>query len=377
MSNKETGLEQDLEDLEKEAEREIEDKKPGTRRSKKKTALLFLIFTAFIAAVVIYTAVNEFSNKPPEKLGFVFGPENYALIAAGFGCMFLTLAIETVKYLLMMKALGERVSIRVAFETAALGKYYDNITPSGIGGQPFQIYNIHKAGYSNGVSAAMPLTAFLTMQSGFIVLAILVFIFKGDVVSNTLMKIPAYIGVVTYSIVPGAIIIFTISERAGTALVGFVVRLGAKIRLIKRPERMKDSLLSTMREYRASVKMINSKRGLMPLLFVLSFFYQVATCSIAYFVLRAYNGTTGYIDVIAMTVFVYCSITFIPTPGNSGAAEGSFYIIFSELDPTGLFWSMLIWRVICYYAYIAVGFIIYGIKGIEAKIKESKNEGKP
>lgn len=372
--NETTDSQKDLEELELSAEQSLSEEKTVRKQKRKTRIILFLLFLLFVAAVVIYTAVHEFSNKPPEKLGFVFGWKNYAFIAAGFLCMTLTLVIETVKYILMMKALGGKVSVKAAFETAALGKCYDNITPSGIGGQPFQIYNIHRHGYSAGISAAMPLTAFLMMQFGFVFLAILVFLFKGDAVTTLAIRIPAYIGAVTYSLLPIGIVIFTVSERAGSFLLDKIIRFGAKIRIIRKPEKISGSLMKTLKDYRASILMISRKRGLLPLLFVLSFAFQVATCSIPYFVLRAFNGTAPFLDVLAMTVFVYCSITFIPTPGNSGAAEGSFYIVFSQLDPTGLFWSMLIWRVICYYSYIAIGFAIYGAMGIRSWARKKKEE---
>ena len=372
MSRPETDeINTELEELERASEQSVlqgDEKKP----KKKTKVILFLAFLLFVALVVIITAVHEFGNKPPEKLGFAFGWKNYALIGAGFACMAATLAIETLKYVLMMKTLGVKVSVRAAFETAALGKYYDNITPSGIGGQPFQIYNIHKYGYSAGISAAMPLTAFLTMQSGFVLLAVLVFLFKGNAVESLAIRIPAYIGAVTYSILPVLIVIFTISENAGTSLIRGIIRLGTKLKIVKKPEETTSSLLKTLREYRAGVSMLSRNRAVFILLFGLSFVFQTATCSIPFFVLHAYNGTAPFLDVLAMTVFVYCSITIIPTPGNSGAAEGSFYIVFSQLDPTGLFWSMLIWRVICYYSYIVIGFCIYGVKGVSVWNQKKK-----
>ena len=366
--------EEPLEEAIRSVENETEPPKPGNKRGKKTKFLLFLLFMLIVGAVVLYTAVHEFGNKPPEKLGFAFGPYNYMMIGLGFGCMILTLVFEALKYLLMMKTLGVKISLRAAFETSALGRYYDNITPSGIGGQPFQIYNMHKHGYSGGVSAAMPLTAFLTMQLGFVFLAVLVFIFRGEVVSLLGIRITAYCGAVMYSLLPLLIILFTISERSATKILRGCLRLGHKVHLVKNPEKRMESLVETLKEYRSSVILLSRRKGVLPLLFALSFFYQVSVASIPYFVLRAYNGSSGYFDILAMTMFIYCTITFIPTPGNSGAAEGSFYLIFSQLDPTGLFWSMLIWRVICYYSYIVIGFLIYGVNGVRARIRRKKGE---
>ena len=85
------------------------------------------------------------------------------------------LAAETGKLLLMMRRLGERVSLRAALETAALGRYYDCVTPSGAGGQPFQIWYLRAGGYSAGAAAAMPLLGFFTRQTGLVILTLGVF----------------------------------------------------------------------------------------------------------------------------------------------------------------------------------------------------------
>ena len=138
------------------------------------------LFVALNAVVLYFTAKDDFS-KPP-KLTQTFGFTNILFILGGILCLVIVLMAETFKYMLMMKHLNEKVSFRVAFETAALGKYYDCITPSGAGGQPFQIYHLHSNGYSDGAASAMPLSGFFTMQFGFVFLAILVFIFHNNAI---------------------------------------------------------------------------------------------------------------------------------------------------------------------------------------------------
>ena len=46
------------------------------------------------------------------------------------------------------------------------------ITLSGAGGQPFQILWLHRHGYSDGASSAMTISGYITMQAGFILLAL-------------------------------------------------------------------------------------------------------------------------------------------------------------------------------------------------------------
>ena len=52
-------------------------------------------------------------------------------------------------------------------------------------------------------------------------------------------------------------------------------------------------------------------------------------------------------------------LTHIPTPGNSGAADLSFYVLFSTgLTTAGLaFPAMVVWRILSFYSLIIIGFI--------------------
>jgi len=346
---------------------------PGTaveRKKRKRSRIIWIIIFVIVnGAVITYTALQEFSGTRP-KLGWKFGFSNVMLIVAGFACLFTALLCETLKYVVMMKDLGEKVSFRTAFETAALGKYYDSITPSGAGGQPFQIYHMHKHGYSTGASAAMPLAGFMFMQLAFVFLALIVFVFMGRTIDAVAYRITAYVGAVCYSIVPFFIILFAISDKLVQKIVLFIMRIGGKLRLIKNVEERTSSIVSTLEEYHVSLKLIARKRGLIVKLSILSIIYQVAICSIPFFVLHAYNGTGSYPELFAMTVYIYSAITIIPTPGNSGAAEGSFYMIFSRLDSSGLFWGMLIWRLICYYTFIIIGILIYGYNALTGHFRK-------
>ena len=195
-------------------------------------------------------------------------------------------------------------------------------------------------------------TSSLSVTAG---LAIVVFVFNGDATDIAAIKVSAYVGLVFYAIIPGFIILFSISQKTASKILMFVIRLGAKIRIVKNPEATTASVLKSLGEYHQSMLLISRNKTTAVKLLVLSVFYQVALCSIPFFVLHAYNGGGSYFDILTMTVFIYCAITIIPTPGNSGAAEGSFYIIFSALDSSSLFWAMLIWRLICYYSFILIG----------------------
>ena len=118
-----------------EFEEEIPD---APEKPKSKNKLLkrigIILFVLLNAAVIYFTASSEFSKKAPPPIKFSF--TNILFLLGGILCLIVVLGSETLKYMIMMRHLGEKVSFRHAFSTAALGKYYDCITPSGATASP-------------------------------------------------------------------------------------------------------------------------------------------------------------------------------------------------------------------------------------------------
>jgi uncharacterized membrane protein YbhN (UPF0104 family) len=99
-----------------------------------------------------------------------------------------------------------------------------------------------------------------------------------------------------------------------------------------------------------------------------------------FFVLRAFGSSEYFIDTLTKTAYIYAGIAYIPTPGNAGAAEGTFYTIFRDLN-SNTFWGMAIWRFLTYYLFLLLGVGVYGYNALAPKIrkrigKEEKNDEK-
>lgn len=324
-----------------------------------------ILFVLLNAAVIYFTASSEFSKKAPPPIKFSF--TNILFLLGGILCLIVVLGSETLKYMIMMRHLGEKVSFRHAFSTAALGKYYDCITPSGAGGQPFQIYYLHSQGYSGGASSAMPLSGFFTMQFGFVILCLFAFIFGNSAMNatgQTGIKITAYFGAIAYTVVPVMIIISGVAPKIAMRIVAFFVRIGAALHIVKKPNHTIMKSVRSLNNYSVSIKRITKDKGLLTKLLILSTIFQLAMCSMPFFAVRTFDGDLNYFDALFMCIFIQAAISLIPTPGNAGAAEGSFYIVFSSLGTAGTFWAMLIWRFLCYYSFIVIGVLIYGFNAV-------------
>ena len=351
------------------------------KRKKNHKLLYSLSFVAINVGIIAYIAIREFGAGAKSEVGIAQIHFNgwYLFVAAA--CFGTALLMETLKYAAMIRETEGRPDPHGAFECAALGKYYDNITPSGAGGQPFQVLYLKKRGYSTGTSAALPIAGFIMLQMAFVALALLVFVFNGSVANDVpAIRITAYVGLAFYLFVPVCIILFSIMPKTLGHLINGVVKLLYRLHAVKDYDKAVAGVFESLTGYCESLQLLSKKSHLLGKTFLYSVIYQVAILSIPFFVLRAFGGTNGWLSVFSLVVYIYAAITVIPTPGNSGAAEGSFYAVFASLTGGNLFWAVLIWRLLCYYSWLILGLVLLGLRSLHIKKKPLKHpvsEGAP
>ena len=345
-------------------------------RASVKKRLLTLSFILLNIAVILYTAISEFSDGGNASR-FEDVTIRYELLLPALLCCLGALMLEVVKYLVMMKKTCGFVRVRLATESVLLGRYYDNITPFGSGGQPFQIYYLNKAGIGGAPSATLPVVGFLSMQYAFILLAIVSLFGLGHMIGSDFIRISAYVGLGFYALVPTVVLAFTFFPNVTSRILGGMLTLLAKLRILKRRDELAERLFRSISHYSTCVRSLLHSGWLVVLVMLLSVLYQMALCSIPYFVLHAFGGTTDFLTCFVTTVAIYAAITFIPTPGNAGAAETSFYQVFSSLAGGRVFWAMLVWRFFTYYIFIFFGIFTYIERWLTAKRSSASAEQAP
>lgn len=329
-----------------------------------KRPLLTILFICINIIVIALTAFSEFGNRDNAIKLSEAEINWYWLLPA---VLFFTIAIilEISKYALMLKKThslpkGSSISARkISRRTVLIGRYYDNITPAAIGGQPFQIYYMNKSGVSGGFATTVPIFGMISGQIGFLLIAVLTFLFGSLTINNATLVATACFGLFFYAVWPIMAMVATFLPKTTTEIITLGVRLLAKLHLIKDKDRAIKKAESGVNEYASCVKAVLKIPGLFITTIILSVVFHLLICSLPFFILTAFGGHVDFIPCFTTTVAVAAAIYFIPTPGNAGAAEGTFYLVFSALASGYVFWAMLVWRFFSYYIYIIMGAITY------------------
>lgn len=354
-----------------------------TKEKKKKSTKkiwLTLIFIAINIAVIAITAFNEFGNSEnAAKLSDV--KMNFWYLIPAFVAFALAIFLEIYKLnLSMKKTCGKEVknSWKHARRTYLIGRYYDNITPAAIGGQPFQIYYMNKnANIKGGLATTIPIISMISGQIGFLIIAIACLLFGSMTTTNATLIAAACFGLAFYAFWPIAVLAATFLPKATSEIITLGIRFLAKIHIIKDRDKAIEKADKGVEEYAKCIKMILKTRGLFLRTILISVVFHILISSIPFFVLTAFGASIDFLPCFVSVVAVTSAVYFVPTPGNAGAAEGTFYAVFSALSSGYIFWAMLIWRFFSYYIYIIMGGIAYLRMYIEKKRRKKSPKTEP
>lgn len=265
----------------------------------------------------------------------------------------------------MLNRLGHSLKVNL------IGKFYDNVTPFAVGGQPMQIYYLHKrANYSGGEASAVVLVKYFFNMTSMCLVSLLVMACNTHVLgaievdwARILIHVAAWVGIAVNMFLPLMVLFFVIFPKFATKLATFVIGIGFKIKIVKNKEEALAKALKTVTDFRAAFKLMAKKPKEFIALVLLCLAEDCLRFALPFFIMKMFNGLgadAGFaelIKVMALNVFVTQSVCIIPTPGNSGAIESIGTIAFTAvLTNTGVLgWSVLVWRFFVFYIYIIIG----------------------
>ena len=254
---------------------------------------------------------------------------------------------------------------RKSFFVGMIGLLYSAITPFSTGGQPMQIYTMRKMGMDTGKAGSIIAVKTITYQVVMVLYSLVLVAAKlrffQTSVSN--FSFVTIIGLVTNGTFIALVILFMISETTTDKIVYSVIYFLNKIKLCRHPEERYEKIHSQLEIFHDASKLMGNSFKLYVNVIAVTIVQITLNSLIPYFIYRSFNMNTASITtMVAAQVFVTMVSAFVPLPGASGGAEGSFYIFFGMFFKSAIIPAILLWRIITYYANILVGGI-YAYKG--------------
>lgn len=279
---------------------------------------------------------------------------------------------DITSYMYKREPLGRSIKIGI------IGLYYGALTPFATGGQPVQVMYMRRNNMPVGTATCIVCVKFVVYELSLCAFYVVAMLLRGGdfYTNNNEVFWLTTLGFVI-NLLAVFFIIVTIINKKWVLKVGFaLIKLLAKIKIVRKHDKVRDNFVKTIEDYHAAAAYISHHK----LRTIGSFFISVINLgfffSIPYFIYLAFGQTgSSYLDLLTMQAFLYLAVSFFPTPGGTGAAEGGFYLFFSTIFKTiPVFIAMLTWRFLTYFLMLIVGSVIVVFDEVFAMRKQRRKK---
>lgn len=339
------------------------------------TILNFLLIFGTLAVVLVVGIRGDEFGRAMTALRSI----GFRWVALCVAAYLLFTASDALSLWYFLRRQGCRISLAYMLFVANAGLYYSNITPGASGGQPMQIYYLHKKGVPIGLASSALMVRFFSFQAMLSVIATVLWISHGSFIAQ---QVGSYRWILIIGYVYNAVLVtFLLLVAFKKSIVRFFIRIfvlaGTKMRIVKNPAASTAKWEDALDTFNASITMMTKHPGELLLQLLMGgaqLLFQMFILYFIYLALGLKDATCG--QIIAMDVMEYISAAYMPSPGASGAQEVTFTLYFGSIFPEGIrLAALLLWRFFTYYLSLIIGALItvlYGWRITQTPIEKTE-----
>lgn len=283
---------------------------------------------------------------------------NKKFIFIVFLIMVLYIILECTIINILIKTIQKTKVRFLAVKIAMMGFYYNLVTPFASGSQPMQIYALNKYDINLSKSIAIVTNKTVLFQTVVTIYSAVIIFLNIEVLKNELpsMLVLMSIGMVMniVSLLGGMLIVLT--PNTMKIIVKVIVNILYRLNIFKSLNKKIHTINKFIDEYSYSIKLFIKNKKALCLSIILTIIQLTVFFSISYCVYKAFNlNGLSLFEVLSLQVFLYMSVSPIPTPGNVGANEVAFLTIFANVFPGNIIgYSVFLYSIYVYYFLVVV-----------------------
>lgn len=308
--------------------------------------------------LIILTFYLVLKDQDFSQMSSILKTVKKEFILLGILAMCIYVSCEAINIRRILKELEEKVSFFSAIKYTLSGFFFSAITPAASGGQPMEIYYMHKDNVSVAHSTLTLLMQLCSFQIISISFGIISAIIHFDVLKNGLIYL-FILGIALNSSALALLVIAIFSKRLSEGLIKFSVKV-LKFFRIRNIEEKQEKLEKELTSYQTSAIYIKEHKLLMVKTLLTTAVQLLAYYSVTYWVYLAFGLNTYNIwQILTLQAVLYATVSGIPSPGAVGVSEGGFLGIFRKAFPEATISSaMLLSRGVNFYLLIIVSVIV-------------------
>ena len=322
----------------------------------------FKFVVNFIVIFVVLLIVLYFSLKD-DYVSIVSSIQNMKIIYVVFAIIILIIyrALASLAHYLLIKQNHGNVSYLKMLQINFIILFFHGVTPFAGGGQPMEIYYLHKEGISGAKATNITLQNFIVYQMSLVsmgVIALVYNLFFNLFPSDRLIKKLVILGFLINLIVLIITYVISFGEKLNRFILEKGIHFGAVLGVVKDEEKMQDRFKRFVTNFHNNALELRSKRYLFIFYVLINMLGLAFLYSMPFVIAKGLGVQMHLMESIVATAYVMIIGSFVPIPGGTGGIEYGFMFFYGYFIKGSILNAiMLVWRFVSYYLGMIFGAI--------------------
>ena len=326
------------------------------KKNKIKYIFNFLLI-AIVLSIVLYFSLKD---NYQEIISTIL-KMNYIWIFAAILALIIYRLCASLGHYYIIKANNGKVSYLKCFQINLMILFFHGITPFAGGGQPMEIYFLHKEGIPVTKATNITLQNFIVYQIALILTGLIALIYNHifNVFPNdSLIKYLVVLGFIINTLVLVVTFILSFGKKTNKFIIEKGIHFLAKIKIIKEEKKTQEKCQKYLQSFHDNAIELKKNKKIVAFMELINIIGLMTMYSMPYPILRGMGININIFKVITAIAYVMIIGSFVPIPGGTGGIEYSFIFFFQYLiSGSILHAAMLVWRLISYYLGMIFGAI--------------------
>ena len=316
----------------------------------------------FVLMIVLYFSLKD---DYEEIMKAIFNMSiGWGILAVLFFCTYRALVGYSIYNL--AKINGEKLSIVKGLQISFIIPFFHGVTPFAGGGQPMEIYYLHKEKISVTKATNITVQNFIVYQISLVLVGVMALMYNKIFMifpNNSLIKKLVILGIFINLLVLVVTFVLSFGKVINKFILNQGINILGKLNIVKDVRKTRDKLNDYLSNFHENALRLKNHKISVTYNVLINILGLVSLYLVPYAVLRGMGiETITMIEVVVSTAYVMTIGSFVPIPGGTGGIEYGFMFFFGHLIKGSILnASMLVWRFVTYYLAMIIGAICLGL----------------
>ena len=268
----------------------------------------------------------------------------------------------------LTKVNEEKISLLKGIQISFIIPFFHGVTPFAGGGQPMEIYYLHKEDISITKASNITIQNFIVYQISLVLMGFFALgynrlfnIFPND----SLIKRLVILGIIINLLVLLVTFILSFGKVINKFILNQGIKIVAKFRLIKDVDKTRNRLNTYLHTFHNNALKLKKHKKQVAINILINIIGLTSLYAVPFAVFRGLGITElSIIKTVVSTAYVMTIGSFVPIPGGTGGIEYGFMFFYGKLiKGSVLNAAMLVWRFVTYYLAMIIGAIFLSVYG--------------